>query len=201
MSPLQIEVLANALNLICVVLILFNKPSNWVFGIANSIVFIAVFIPAKLYGDASLQVMYALLSAYGLYQWLFGNGGLRAKIKGVDTNLPISNIDSLGLLKFAHLCAFLIVSFYFFLKYFTNTDVAEADAVLTSLSVVATIMMAKRITQHWYVWIITNILYFALYFHKGLIITMWCQIPLAIFSYLGLKYWLNEYNEQSTTIR
>jgi nicotinamide mononucleotide transporter len=201
MNALQIEILANALNLICVVLILFNKPSNWIFGIANSIVFIAVFIPAKLYGDASLQVMYASLSAYGLYQWLFGNGGIKANRKGIDTNLPISNCTSTKTISFLELGIVLTIVFAWFLSKYTNTDVASYDAILTSMSVVATIMMAKRITQHWYVWITTNVLYFALYAHKTLYITMWCQVPLAIVSYFGLQYWLKEYYEQSTTVR
>ena len=196
MSPLTLEILANVLNLICVVLILFNKPSNWIFGIANSVLFIAVFVPAKLYGDASLQVMYASLSAYGLYQWLFGNGGLKGKIEGKNTELPITYASNKTFDNYGICLLGLFYLFMFFLAFLTNTDVPIYDGFLTAASVVATLMMAKRHIQHWYIWIATNVLYFPLYFHKGLIITAWCQIPLAIVSYIGLQYWMREFKNE-----
>ena len=189
MNSTLVEWLANILNVICVILILFNKPLNWIAGIANCILYIAVFIPVRLYGDASLQVVYIALSLYGLYMWLFGKGGIRAKSEGKDTELPMGRLTASALKYYIALFAALSVALVFFLKRFTDTDVPLWDGMLTAISLTATVMMAKRLIFHWWLWIFSNVFYFGLYFHKGLFITMWFQIPLLLFSIAGYFQW------------
>jgi nicotinamide mononucleotide transporter len=199
MNPTLLEISANVLNLICVYLIYKNKSYNWIFGIANALLFITVFLPAKLYGDTALQVMYAGLSCYGLYQWLFGNGGIKVNLEGQNTELQIEKFSKKCLIISGFATVLLSFVFYWVLKTYTNTDVAQFDGILTAMSVVATLMMAFKGFQHWYLWIATNVFYVPLYIHKGLYITAFCQLPLAIFSIIGLRYWIYEY-EKSTSV-
>src|SRR5262249_6621200 len=90
MSPLATEIIGNLLALWCIVLIARNSVWNWPVGILNCLFYIALFYPSKLYGDCLLQCVYIGLSLWGIYQWLFGNGGIRRHQQGEDTERPVT---------------------------------------------------------------------------------------------------------------
>ena len=197
MNPVVTEWLANVLNVATVILILYNSPWNWPLGIANCVLYMAVFIPAKLYGDTSLQVVYIVLSLYGLYEWLFGKGGVKANMAGVDTELPITATTQKEGLRYVALGIILSVGLVAFLARFTNTDEPIWDGLLTALCLTATVMMAYRKIGHWWLWIASDVFYFALYYHKQLVITMWFQIPLLVCSIFGFLRWQREMRFQN----
>ena len=65
-----IELVGDVTGLLCVWLLARQNIWTWPIGIVNNILFILLFWRAKLYGDATLQVVFAVLGAYGWYQWL-----------------------------------------------------------------------------------------------------------------------------------
>ena len=184
-----LELVGNALNCLCIYLIYKNSVWNWPVGIANCAMYIALFLPAKLYGDAGLQGFYIVLSLYGWLFWLFGKQGAPAPIRKLCWHdMEWGRAWVVGVLSFWG-------SSYVLLHY-TNSDVPFNDAALPTLSLVATYLMARRCIQHWYVWIITNVGYWSLYGHKGLVITQWCQIGFLALSVMGLVQWQAEFKEQ-----
>jgi nicotinamide mononucleotide transporter len=91
-----------------------------------------------------------------------------------------------------------ILSAVFVLLYFvmwialsklTDSPVPGWDAFLTSLSIVATWMLARKIYEHWYLWIVVNIVSLILYFTRGLYPTVVLYIVYAAMSFIGLKAW------------
>ena len=80
MTP--IEILGVALGLACVYLTVRENNWCWPTGIANNILFIVIFLEAKLYADTGLQVIYIVLGLYGWYEWLYGGKN--------QTPIPIS---------------------------------------------------------------------------------------------------------------
>jgi nicotinamide mononucleotide transporter len=71
----------------------------------------------------------------------------------------------------------------------TDSPVPEWDAFLTSLSIVATWMLARKIYEHWYLWIIVNTLSVILYFTRGLYPTVVLYLVYLGMSFVGLKAW------------
>jgi len=55
---------------LCVWLVARQNIWSWPIGLLNNALFFVLFIAAKLYGDAALQVVFAILAVYGWYQWL-----------------------------------------------------------------------------------------------------------------------------------
>src|SRR5258708_30389701 len=90
LSPLATEIIGNALAFATTVLIARNSVWSWPVGILNCVFYIALFYPARLYGDCGLQAVYIVLSLFGIYQWLFGRGGVRKRLEGADTEQPVS---------------------------------------------------------------------------------------------------------------
>ena len=73
---------------------------------------------------------------------------------------------------------------YGFLHFVTDTDVAMADGFLTAGSLLGQVLLSRKKIENWYIWIIVNVLYVALYIHKNLMLT---AILYAIFVILAIK--------------
>ncbi len=186
------EVVGNLLALWCIYLIARNSVWNWPVGIANCVFYIALFYPAKLYGDSFLQCVYIVLSLYGIYQWLFGLGGVRKHQQGQDTERPITQATAAETAMYAAGLAAGAAVLWWFERRFTNTDVPFWDGATAAACLAATWMLAHRKIESWWVWIGTNVSYFFLYHHKGLILTQWCQIVFLAVSVAGYVRWLRE---------
>jgi nicotinamide mononucleotide transporter len=62
----------------------------------------------------------------------------------------------------------LIVPFYFVLKKFTPSDMALADALLTSGGIVATWMLTQKLIEQWLFWIVIDLLSMGVMIYKEL---------------------------------
>jgi nicotinamide mononucleotide transporter len=200
LSPFATEIGGNLLALWCIYLIARNSVWNWPVGILNCVFYIALFYPARLYGDCLLQCIYIGLSILGLYQWLFGNGGYRRNRLGEDTTRPITRVTGQEAVAFgAALVAGSLVLGWLLGRY-TNTDVPWWDGATTAGCLVATWILAYRKIENWWVWIGTNVSYFFLYQHKGLVITQWCQIVFLAVSVAGYLKWTKALRPEPLTV-
>jgi nicotinamide riboside transporter PnuC len=53
----------------CVWLGVKQNVWNWPLGIANNAFYVVIFVQARLFSDAGLQIVFATLGAYGWYAW------------------------------------------------------------------------------------------------------------------------------------
>ena len=60
-----------------------QHKAMWVVGFLTSLVYVFVFLSAKIYADMGLQTYYVGISIYGFYQWYAGNG----EISGAGRNM------------------------------------------------------------------------------------------------------------------
>ena len=71
----------------------------------------------------------------------------------------------------------------------TDSPVPVRDSFITSLSIIATWMLARKIYEHWYLWIVVNITASLLFLTRGLYPTVVLYIVYGIMSFAGLKAW------------
>jgi nicotinamide mononucleotide transporter len=71
----------------------------------------------------------------------------------------------------------------------TDSPVAGWDAFITSLSVVATWMLARKIFEHWYLWVVVNAVSAVIFFTRGLYPTMILYVIYGLMSFVGLIEW------------
>src|ERR1700730_3897778 len=67
-----LELFAFAFGIISVYLSVRQNIWSWPTAIVNVVLYVFVFREARLYSDMGLQVVYAILSCYGWYEWLYG---------------------------------------------------------------------------------------------------------------------------------
>jgi len=179
-----IEVFGAVTGIIFVFLEIRQNLWLWPVGIVTSAVYIWVFFKGKLYADMSLQGYYLVISVLGWYWWLKGAGrrvqGNGLKVRRINTRLAL-----------ALLIVFIILFFvmYLLLSRFTDSPVPAADSFVTSLSIIATWMLARKIYEHWYLWIVVNSVSCVLFFSRDLYATVLLYALYCIMSFAGLKVW------------
>lgn len=158
----------------------------WPVGIVTSAVYIWVFFTGKLYADMNLQVYYLVISCLGWYWWRRGGGqmGEEAKKELSVTRLKLST----GLV-LAFMFVLLFVVMWFILSRFTDSPVPGWDSFITSLSIVATWMLARKIYEHWLLWIVVNSVAAVLFFIRELYPTVILYVVYGIMSFVGLVAW------------
>lgn len=83
----------------------------------------------------------------------------------------------------------LYIAMYLVLTKLTDSPVPVRDAFITSLSIVATWMLARKIYEHWYLWIVVNFVSAVLFFTRGLYPTVILYLVYGIMSFVGLAAW------------
>jgi nicotinamide mononucleotide transporter len=183
----------------------------WPVGIVTSAVYIWVFFHGKLYADMSLQIYYLAVSALGWYWWLRaggvpdrmapstdkhplkGAGGVslqsNEQIDPVSSGLVVHRLNMTSGILLSVVFIVLYFSIWYVLQRFTDSPVPAFDSFITSLSIVATWMLARKIFEHWYLWIIVNSSAAILFFTRGLYPTVILYIVYCIMSFAGLYEW------------
>jgi nicotinamide mononucleotide transporter len=200
LSDNYIELFGAITGIIYVFLEIRQNIWLWPLGIITSGIYVWVFFTGKLYADMSLQAYYVIISVLGWYWWARGRRGEREKgrrgerEKGREgewdnIGLQVSRLKlKTGFVLFTVFIA-LFVAMWLILSRLTDSPVPGWDAFLTSLSIVATWMLARKIYEHWFLWIIVNIVSVGLYFTRGLYPTVVLYTVYAFMSFIGLKTW------------
>ena len=129
-----------------------------------------------------LQVVYVGLGFYGWWHWL--TGGPHGNDLPVTTASPRLRV-ALVLAAVAGTLAFGA-----FLDGATDSTVPYPDAATTVLSLVATLLLTRKLIESWPVWIFgVNLPYIALYLYKGLAMTAALQLVYIALSVAGWAAW------------
>lgn len=159
----KLELVAALIGAISVWLSVRQNIWSWPTAIVNVVLYSIVFYEAKLYADMGLQVIYAVLSVYGWYEWLYGGAGrteLRVTRTGVRIGAVLALIAAVGSVLLGTA-----------LHRGTDAALPYMDASLSSTSLVAQWMMTRKLLENWLVWIAVDVLYVGMFIFKGLYLT------------------------------
>lgn len=179
-----IEVIGFATGAACVYGVARQKLWNWPIGILNNLCFIILFLGAGLYGETVLQLIFAAVALYGWYNWLRGNSGTAEK-----NDLPIRDATRKEILLGLGITAVGTAVVAMVLTHGTDSQVPWPDAFVLTASLAATYGQATKIFQHWYVWILIDVVSIPLYFSRGLTLTAILYVGFLILCAYGLIDW------------
>ncbi|HOH93073.1 MAG TPA: nicotinamide riboside transporter PnuC [Bacteroidales bacterium] len=181
------EIIAATLGIIAIYFQIKVKPFYWIISLVVSSMYIVVYFSAKLYADMSMQFYYVGMSIYGLYVWLSGNNNSDKKTIPIS---KIKNFKSWIIIVLISALSFIIIGYI--LKNFTDSNVPWWDSFTTSLSFVATWMLARKKIENWLVWIVVDATSVALYIYKQLYPTTILFIVLTLLAIVGYLQWKRE---------
>lgn len=181
-SQHYIEITGAVLSLIYLYLSIKQKISLWIFGFLCSALYVVVFFNSKFYADMSLQFYYLGVSVYGWISWK--SGKLHT---GKELPVKRTKVKQALILFLITLSVFLL--YYFILARFTDSPLPASDSFTTALSITATWMLAKKLIEHWLLWIVVDAVSAGLYFYKELYPTAVLFIIYTIMAIAGFVEW------------
>lgn len=179
----KIELLGAILGILYIIFSIRQNLLTWPTGIITSLLYIVVFFQSALYAAMGLQVYYVLISIYGWILWL------RGKKENSKSLLPVQLVKRKLWIKIVAVSVIIYAVILFILLNFSDSDVPYMDSLTTSLSIVATWMMAKKYIEHWIIWIFVDVVSLGLYIHKNLWPTVVLFIVYTIMAFIGFVEW------------
>ena len=166
--------------------LLFSIKQNillWPTGMISALLYMIVFFHSKFYADMGLNVYYLFISIYGWVLWS------KKESQGAGGGLEVSRIS----LKQGSIL-FLITGFFFagiglVLDRFTDSPLPYWDAFTTALSFTATWMLARKIIEHWIIWVIVDVVSMGLYLYRGLYPTLLLFAVYTVMAVIGYIQW------------
>jgi nicotinamide mononucleotide transporter len=160
---------------------------TWGTGIVNEVFLFILFFQVQLYADMFLQVYFFIVTIYGWYNW-----------KTNTTEKMVSEINfrnklllAAAIFIFSLVSGFLFYTIHLYLPEYFKVKAAcpFIDSFVMVSSIVATILLAKKKIENWYLWIAIDLVCVVLYFKKGVyFLSMEYFIFLGLASY-GLCHW------------
>lgn len=177
-----LELIAFALALAMVGFNIRVHPAGWPLAIVSSLLYFGLFWSNRLYGDAALQIFFALIAAWGWWQWLLGTqadgSALRVRALGPRGRRTVLVAVVLGWPATGWL-----------LSRYTDTDVPWWDAFPTAASVIGQWLLGRKYIENWPVWVAVNVVSVALFAYKGLWLTALLYIVFFTLSFVGWRTW------------
>ncbi|GAB1389443.1 MAG: nicotinamide mononucleotide transporter [Rubrivivax sp.] len=182
-SPVSLlELLAFALALWMVACNLRVNPLAWPLAMISSAMYGWLFLESRLYGEASLQLLFIVVAAWGWRQWLAGRGsdGQPLRVHRLRSRQRL-------LVLAATLAAWPLLALL--LRHATDSDVPWLDALPTVGSIAGQILLGRKLVENWPTWLAVNLVSIALFAHKGLWLTVLLYALFAALSVVGWRSW------------
>lgn len=182
-SPITwLEIVAFALAVAMVVFNIRVNPIAWPLAIASSLMYFVLFWNGRLYGEASLQIVFASVSVWGWWQWLRGTGDDGQPLR-VRLLSPRGRVAVAGLA----LLAWPLLGL--FLDHATDTDVPYWDAFPTAGSLAGQWLLGRKYVENWPTWIVVDAVSMSLFAWKGFWLTVVLYGLFTLMAVAGWRAW------------
>lgn len=175
-----LEIAANAMNAISIVLAGRNSVHTWWTGIVGCVLFGWLFFGSKLYADTTLQVFYVVTSALGWWAWL---GGRTRRERPIATT-PARELALLGAAGTA-----VALGYGWLLHRFTDAYAPVADSFVLAFSVLGQFLLMARRVETWWCWLVVNTVAVPLFASRGLYLTAALYAGFWLNAVISLRHW------------
>jgi nicotinamide mononucleotide transporter len=179
-------------GLVCVFLVARASIWNWPISIVNTVLYFVVFLRARLYADAVLQIVFTVLGAYGWWSWRYG-GAEQAELPVRRATRAQMALAAIAALVATALCALLLART-------TDSPVPLWDSSVLALSLVATWAQARKLVESWWVWIGVDLISVPLYVARELYPTAVLYTLFLILCVVGLRHWTALLRDQVASV-
>jgi len=174
----------------------FSRKENilvYPVGLINTIIYVWLSIKGQLFGEASVNFYYTIMSIYGWLLWT-----KKDKVNHLLVHITFSNRKWLTyqLLFFAVFYISIFFSLTYLKKDFAPGAIPWADALASATAFTGMWLMTKKKVESWYWWIATNIASIPLYFVKDYVFTSLYYFVLLAMAIFGLVEWKNRAKKQ-----
>jgi nicotinamide mononucleotide transporter len=203
-----VEVFGAVAGIAYVILEIRRNILLWPLGILTSAVYIYVFGRNGFYAGMVLQGYYVVISIYGWYAWSRLTNGVRQSREAgehgaagseVKKENDIRRIDGKIVIICMTTAMVLWALLWFSLGRWTDSPAPLWDGLITSLSVVATWMLTKKIIEQWYVWILANAIAVIVYLAMEMYPTAILFAVYTVMAIIGVRAWSKDKDKRQNS--
>ena len=181
-----LEIAANTVNLVAIVLATRNSAHTWWTGILGCALFGWLFFGSQLYADVTLQVFFIFTSALGWWHWLHHDGSRAPR--------PITRIAATELTVTIVLGVTAAAAYGWLLFRFTDAYSPFVDSAVLALSVAGQFLLMRRKVETWIFWFLANSVAIFLFSSRELWITAFFYVLFWFNAPIGFLRWRREMN-------
>ena len=167
----------------------FSKQENilvYPVGLVNTVIYIYLSIRGELFGEASVNLYYTIVSIYGWIIWSRRN-------EKEQHILNITNNSRREWLAQVLFFSAFYAAIYFALEYartaFYANTIPWADAFASATAYTGMWLMARKKVESWFWWVATDFASVPLYFVKGMVFTSVYYLILLFLAIAGWVVW------------
>jgi nicotinamide mononucleotide transporter len=167
----------------------FSRKENilvYPVGLLNTTIYIYLSIKGSLFGEASVNFYYTVMSIYGWILWARRN---EQHEHIVHITFSDKRWWMYQLLFFAAFYIAIFISLTSLQKTFAPGVIPWADAFASATAFTGMWLMTKKKVESWYWWIATDFASIPLYFVKHYVFTSVYYFILLVFAFWGLAEW------------
>jgi len=171
----------------------YSKKENilvYPVGLLNTVIYIYISVKGRLFGEASVNFYYTVMSIYGWILW-----SRKDKVKHeVVLHITYSSGKEWvqQLLFFISFYILIYFSLSWLKQAFAPEAIPWADAFASATAYTGMWLMAKKKIESWIWWIATNMASIPLYFIKGYVFTSVQFLVLLVLAVAGLAEWIKK---------
>lgn len=134
----------------------------WPCAAVSTAIYVALFLDARLYMESLLNSFYFAMAVYG---WIVWHSGSR------DAGLPVTIWP--GRRHLAAILAVLMLSAItgYLLSRFSNAAYPYVDSFTTFGALWATFLVARKVLENWWYWLVIDLVSIVIYWQRGLELT------------------------------
>lgn len=185
-----LEVGAVLCALAYMVLVAREHIACWFFAFVSTALFTVVFFEAALSFSMALNIYYMVMAGYGYWQWQQGTTGGSEPALSVQ---PRPLRFHLWVIAAGSIISAVLIGF-------TSADSANTDwlntnwinaldIVMSVFSVLTTVMVAHKVYENWFYWMVINALAVIIYSASGLTVSAGLFVVYILFAIYGWREW------------
>lgn len=160
----------------------------WYAAGMSTLIFLFIFWDVKLYMESGLQIYYLAMAFYGWYQWRGANretASLRvSKWRAKQHVIALALIATLTFISGS------------LLNSGTDANLPYLDSFTTWASVVTTFMVARKILENWFYWLVIDSVSIYLYLDRELYFTSLLFAIYIVIIFFGWFAWNRSYRQR-----
>ena len=159
----------------------------WLFAGISTAIYVYLFVTARLYMESGLNVFYFVMAVYGFMTWYRG--------RTPEHELPVSvwPPTTHGIAIAAILLASLGSGYLLDVK--TDAAFPYIDSLTTWFAIWATFLIARKVLENWWYWLVIDIASVFIYWSRDLQLTALLFVVYVIMIPFGLVSWARSWRE------
>lgn len=186
------EWLAAALGIVYVILAAKESVWYWPSAFVSTLIYTVLFWEGQLPMQSLLNFYYLIMAVYGYSVWQ--KQGVKEDALAIHKKPLQFHMNFIA----AGLTLSLFIGMY--LDTFESNRLPYLDALVTVFSVMATVLMARKVLENWIYWIVIDSFAIVLYWQTGFYVTIIMFVTFLVLAVYGYKNWLKLYQQKSQTI-